>query len=179
MKALSTLAGFIDRLNEGLGRMVSWLTLFMVLMQFAIVVFHYIFREGSIFLQESLLYMHSMIFLAGAAYTLKHNGHVRVDVIYSRLSDKAKAWVNLVGSVIFLFPVLGVIGWMAWPYVFNSWQILEGSIETSGIQAVYLLKSMIILFVVSMALQAVSLMCHALLTIRDKEQASSEEAELI
>jgi len=177
VKTLSAFAGFIDHINEKLGRVTAWLTLLMVLVQFAIVLSHYIFHTGSIFLQESLLYMHSMIFLAGAAYTLKHNGHVRVDVIYSRLGDKARAWINLLGSLIFLFPVLGIIGWMAWPYMMDSWQILEGSIETSGIQAVYLLKTMILLFVITMILQGVALICHSLLSICGQEKTIAEEVE--
>lgn len=159
--------------------MLSWVTLFLVLMQFTIVVTHYIFREGSIFLQESLLYMHSMIFLGASAYTLKHNGHVRVDVFYSRFSEKTKAWINLMGCIIFLIPVATVIGWMAWPYVISSWESLEGSIESSGIQAVYILKSMILFFAVTIALQGISLLLHSLLTILNAEHLSEEKPEVI
>ena len=148
-------------------------------MQFIIVLGHYIFHEGSIFLQESLLYMHSMIFLGAAAYTLRHNGHVRVDVFYSRLSEKSKAWVNLLGCLFFLLPVATLIFWMAWPYVMSSWEILEGSIESSGIQAVYLLKSMILFFATTIILQGISLLLHSILTILNVEHLSDEKPEVL
>lgn len=176
---LRNIAATIDRLSEWTGRILSWLTLLLVLAQFAIVVGHYIFHSGSIFFQESLLYMHSMIFLGAAAYTLRHNGHVRVDVFYCRFSDKTKAWVNLIGAFLFLFPMTAVIGWMAWPYVSASWDSLEGSIESSGIQAVYLLKSMILFFIVTLFLQGVSLLLRALFTLLDIEHLAEEKPETV
>ncbi|MBL4801722.1 MAG: TRAP transporter small permease subunit [Emcibacter sp.] len=169
----------IDLWSEWTGRVICWLTLFLVLMQFLIVIGHYIFHEGAIFLQESLLYMHSMIFLGASAYTLRHNGHVRVDVFYSHFSEKAKAWVNLTGSLLFLFPVAGLIGWMSWPYVMDSWEILEGSIESSGIQAVYLLKSMLLFFAATLLLQGISLLFHSILTILNAEHLSEDAAEIL
>lgn len=159
--------------------MTSWLTLFLVLMQFIIVVGHYIFHVGAIYLQESLLYMHSMIFLGAAAYTLRHNGHVRVDVFYSRFREKTKAWVNLIGCGIFLFPVTGVIFWMAWPYVAASWETLEGSVESSGLQAVYLLKSMILFFAATLFLQGISLMLHSVLTLMNAEHLRDDKPEVL
>ncbi|MBL4894873.1 MAG: TRAP transporter small permease subunit [Emcibacter sp.] len=169
----------IDQFSEGTGRVISWLTLCLVLMQFIIVLGHYIFHEGAIYLQESLLYMHSAIFLGAAAYTLRHNGHVRVDVFYSRFAEKTKAWINLLGCLFFLFPVTGLIGWMAWPYVMDSWEIMEGSIESSGIQAVYLLKSMILFFAITLFLQGISLLLHSVLTILNVEHLSEEEPEVL
>jgi len=169
----------IDQFSEATGRVLSWLTLFLVLMQFLIVLGHYIFHLGAIYLQESLLYMHSMIFLGAAAYTLRHNGHVRVDVFYSGFSEKTKAWINFLGCLIFLFPVTILIGWMAWPYVMDSWESMEGSIESSGIQAVYLLKSMILFFAATLFLQAISLLLHSWLTIRGAEHLSEEEPEVV
>jgi len=167
----------IDRFSDATGRAVSWLTLMLVLMQFVIVVGHYIFHIGAIFLQESLLYMHSVIFLGAAAYTLRHNGHVRVDIFYSHFGEKARAWINLLGCVFFLLPVVTVIGWMAWPYVAASWQTFEGSIESSGIQAVYLLKSMILFFAASLLLQGLALLLHSLLTIIGVEHIAEEQPE--
>ncbi|MCF6214823.1 MAG: TRAP transporter small permease subunit [Emcibacter sp.] len=169
----------IDQFSEWAGRVVSWLTLFLVLMQFAIVIGHYIFREGAILLQESLLYMHSMIFLGAAAYTLLHNGHVRVDVFYNRFQEKTKALINLIGCAFFLFPITAVITWMAWPYVTSSWEIFEGSIESSGIQAVYLLKSMILFFSITLFLQGFSLFLHSILTILNIEHLTEDSPELL
>ncbi len=123
--------------------------------------------------------MHSMIFLGVSAYTLRHNGHVRVDVFYSLFPERAKAWINLIGALIFLFPMTGLIGWMAWPYVASSWEILEGSIESSGIQAVYILKSMILFFAVTMFLQGISLFLHSLLTILHSDHLNEETPEVL
>ncbi len=176
---LTKTSSLIDQISETTGRVVSWLTLCLVLMQFTIVVGHYIFHVGSIFLQESLLYMHSMIFLGAAAYTLRHNGHVRVDVFYSRFSEKTKAWVNLIGCLFFLLPVAGLIFWMAWPYVASSWEAMEGSIESSGIQAVYLLKSMILFFAATLLLQGISLLLHSWLTILNVEHLTEEKPEVL
>jgi len=123
--------------------------------------------------------MHSMVFLGAAAYTLRHNAHVRVDVFYSRFRDKTKAWINLIGCLFFLFPVAAVISWMAWPYVASSWEHLEGSIESSGIQAVYLFKSMILFFSVTLFLQGISLFLHSVLTLLNVEHLSSAKPEML
>jgi len=169
----------IDQCSEWTGRILSWLTLFLVLMQFSIVIGHYIFREGAIFLQESLLYMHSMIFLGAAAYTLRVGGHVRVDVFYGQFQEKTKAWVNLIGCLFFLLPMTILIFWMAWPYVVSSWENMEGSIESSGIQAVYLLKSMILFFAFTLCLQGVSLLLHSMLTILNVEHLPEDTPEIL
>jgi len=176
---LARISRAIDRISEAIGRTISWLTLMLVLMQFLIVIGHYIFHIGAIYLQESLLYMHSMIFLGAAGYTLRHNGHVRVDIFYSHFSEKARAWINLVGCLFFLIPVVSVIGWMAWPYVADSWQSWEGSIESSGIQAVYLLKSMILFFAATLFLQSLSLLLHSGLTIAGVEHLREEPPEVV
>ncbi|WP_321392072.1 TRAP transporter small permease subunit [Emcibacter sp.] len=176
---IEKITGVIDLINEKLGRIIAWATLILVLVQFGIVITHYIFRDGSIFLQESLLYLHSLIFLGAAGYTLKHNGHVRVDVFYGNFSEKAKAWVNLLGTLLFLTPVTVVIGWYSWPFVMDSWSAMEGSIESSGIQAVYLLKSMILLFVFFILLQGLSLVLHSLRIIRGAEHLTEEKLEVV
>ena len=174
---IEKITDFIDLINEKLGRLVAWATLLLVLVQFAIVIGHYIFREGSIFMQESLLYLHSLIFLGAAGYTLKHNGHVRVDVFYGNFSERTKAWINLLGTLLLLLPVTGVIGWYSWPFIADSWAALEGSIEASGIQAVYLLKSLILVFVVFILLQGLSLILHSLRIIRGAEHLVEEKPE--
>ena len=179
MNFIKKIAQGIDQISEWTGRGVSWLTLLLVLVQFIIVVGHYIFHMGAIFLQESLLYMHSMIFLGASAYTLRHNGHVRVDVFYSRFSEKTKAWINFLGCLFFLLPVTVLITYMAWPYVASSWENLEGSIESSGIQAVFLLKSLILFFATSLFLQGISLLLHSLLTVLNIEHLSEEEPEIL
>lgn len=99
----------IDRLNEAIGKAVSWLTLAMVLVTFAAVVLRYGFSLGWIWLQESYIWMHGIVFMLGAGYTLLHDGHVRVDLFYRDARPRYKAWVNLAGSVVLLLPMVVVV----------------------------------------------------------------------
>ena len=105
MSSLLAVARMIDALNETIGRSVAWLALFMVLVQFIVVVMRYVFGIGSIFMQESIVYMHAIVFLAAAGYTLLHDGHVRVDIFYGSATPRQKAIVNLLGVLIFLWPI--------------------------------------------------------------------------
>jgi len=159
----------IDRLNDVVGRVVSSLAVFMVLTQFAVVVLRYVFSLNFIIVQESVVYLHATLFMLGAAYTLVHEGHVRVDIFYRTASPRQKACVDLIGSLIFLTPVCGLILWASVPYVTASWAMLEGSPETSGLQAVYLLKSLIIGFAVLMAAQGLSMALRAFLVLRGED----------
>lgn len=175
MDGLAKFARSIDAINEWIGRITAWSALLLVFVQFGIVIINYLYSEGSIAVQESLTYMHSLLFLGAAGYTLLHNGHVRVDIFYSKMAERKKAYVNLIGSLFILFPVLIMIGVYAWPYVGQSWDIMEGSTESSGLQFVYLLKTMILLFVASTFIQGVSISIHSLLTIRGYEHLVEEE----
>lgn len=165
---MSALYGFsraIDLLNERIGRAVAWFALLMVLIQFAVVVLRYVFGVGSIFMQESVVYLHATMFMVGAGYTLLYNGHVRVDVFYRAASPRYKAVVDLFGVFVFLLPVCTLITVYSWPYVANSWAVREGSIESSGIQGVFLLKTVILAFTALMALQGLSLAAKSVLTL--------------
>lgn len=174
MEIIAKTARAIDGINEMIGKITSWAALGLVLVQFGIVMVNYLYSEGMIAVQESLTYMHSLVFLGAAGYTLLHNGHVRVDIIYSKLNEKKKAWINLLGSLIILFPVLIIIGVYAMPFVAQSWDILEGSIETSGLHIVYILKSMILLFVASTFIQGISMTLHSILIILEYEHLKEE-----
>lgn len=174
MDGIAKLARGIDAVNELIGKITSWATLTLVLTQFSIVMMNYLYSEGIIAVQESLTYMHSLVFLGAAGYTLLHNGHVRVDIFYSKMNEKGKAYINLLGSLIILFPVLIAIGIYALPFVAQSWDILEGSIETSGLHIVYVLKSMILLFVISTLVQGLSVILHSLLVILGYEHLVEE-----
>ncbi len=147
----------INILNEQLGRLISWLSLLMVLVVFAIVVLRYLFDISWVMMQESVVYLHSLLFMLGAAYTLKHDGHVRVDIIYQRCNDRSKAWIDLLGTVFLLIPVATFITWASWEYVADSWDILESSRNSGGLPLVYLLKSCLILMPVLLILQGVAL----------------------
>ncbi len=157
MQSLTVLARRIDAFNETIGRVTSWVALAMVLLQVAIVLMRYVFGVGSIMLQESIVYMHAVLFMVTAGYTLVHNGHVRIDIFYREASPRTKAAVDFFGSLFFLIPVCVLIIWVSWRYVGVSWSVFEGSKETSGIPAVFLLKSLIHVFAVLVGVQGIAL----------------------
>ena len=150
------LADRIDRVTGAVGRAVAWLVVAMVLLQFAVVIMRYGLGIGSIWLQESILYANAALFLLAAAWTLRDDGHVRIDIFYADAPPRTKAWVNLLGALLLLLPFMAVLAWYAWPYVARSWAIYERSQEVSGLPFVYLLKSLLLLFALLMALQGVA-----------------------
>ncbi|MEZ5934278.1 MAG: TRAP transporter small permease subunit [Alphaproteobacteria bacterium] len=162
MGSLRDFAELIDGLNERIGRVLAWLTLGMILLQFVIVVLRYVFGLGWVALQEAIVYMHASVFLGAAAYTLLHNGHVRCDIFYADATPRTRALVDLIGVFLFLLPMCIMIFWVSWPYVANAWAVLEGSPEGRlGIPAVFLLKTIILVFAVLLGLQATSMAVHA------------------
>ncbi|MCF7982222.1 MAG: TRAP transporter small permease subunit [Pseudomonadales bacterium] len=169
----------IDSLNETLGRGVAWLTLALVLSTFIIVVMRYLFNLGSVALQESLLYLHSLIFLMGAAYTLRHDSHVRVDIFYRPMSAKSKARVDLIGALFLLIPFCLFIFSISWEYVASAWSYHEGSREAGGIEAVFILKTLLLIMPATVLLQGIAqaLRSILILTGRNDPDASREAVD--
>ena len=159
----------IDRINDVIGRSISWLTLAMVMVTFLIVVLRYVFSIGSIAMQESVIYLHSLVFMLGAAYTLKRNGHVRVDIFYEKMSPRSKAWVNLLGAVLLLVPLCLFIIFISWNYVSLSWSLLESSRDAGGLPAVFLLKTTIPVMAVLVMLQGIAQAMRSVLVLRGLE----------
>ncbi|MDX1467385.1 MAG: TRAP transporter small permease subunit [Halomonas sp.] len=153
-RELPGIIAWLDRASERLGTSLSWLILVMMLIQFLIVVLRYAFSVNSIPMQESVMYMHAAVFMLAAAYTLKHDGHVRVDIFYRAMTPKRKALVDLAGTLFLLLPVMGFVILSSLGYVGKSWAILEGSPDSGGIPGVFLLKTLIPLFAGLMILQA-------------------------
>ena len=168
---MSLCISFINALNEWVGKLISWLTLAMVITTFSVVVLRYLFDSGWIALQESVTYMHSLVFMLGAAYTLKHDGHVRVDILYQRFSPKTRAIIDALGTLLLLLPVSGFIIWSSWHYVSESWQVLEGSRHSGGLPGLFLLKSCIIAMAVLLILQGIAMFLQNLMIVigNDKE----------
>ena len=152
----SRLVAVIDNASETLGRTAAWLSFMLVLVVGVIVVLRYGFQLGSIALQESVMYINGALFVLGAGYTLKAQGHVRVDVFYSRFSLRGRAIVDSLGALLFLLPASFFIAWISWDYVSVAWRIREGSPEASGLPFVYLLKTLLIVLPVLLAVQGVS-----------------------
>lgn len=139
----------------------------MVITQFSVVILRYLFNTGWIAMQESILYMHALVFMLGAAYTLKHDSHVRVDIFYHKMSQRGKAWVDVLGTLLLLFPVCLFILTYSWDYVSSSWALQEGSREAGGLAGLFLLKTSIILLPLLIIIQGISLFLKNILIIVD------------
>jgi len=177
MKYLHRIVTGIDHFNDRVGRGVSWLSLFMVLVTFLIVILRYVFNMGWIWMQESVVYMHGTLFMVAGGYTLLSNGHVRVDIFYRPMSEKAKAWIDLFGVFFLLFPTCALIIIYGYPYVSDAWTVKEGSREAGGIDAVFLLKSIILVFPALLGVQGLSQAGHSLLKITNFESDSESVSE--
>ena len=158
----------LDRFSSLLGKASAWLTLFMVLVTFVVVVLRYVFDVGLIWLQESVVWMHGFVFMVGAAYTLQQEEHVRVDIFYREMSPKRRAWVDLLGVAVFLLPLCVLLGWKAFDYVAVSWQLQEASRESGGLPypLIPLLKSILVVMPVMVGLQGIALLSRCVQTIR-------------
>jgi TRAP-type mannitol/chloroaromatic compound transport system permease small subunit len=146
----------LDRFSDATGRLVSWLTLAMMFITATVVIMRYLLNTGSIALQESITYMHGMVFLLAIAYTLKQQAHVRVDIIYQKLSPRSQAIVDLLGAVFFLLPFCLFLLWVSYDYVIFSWSLLESSPEPGGLPAVFLLKTLIPIMALLLLLQGIA-----------------------
>ena len=151
------------------GKSIAWLTVIMVLLTFTIVVLRYGFNLGWIWLQESLTYLHVAVFTIAAAWTLQQDGHVRVDIFYAEMPIKKRALVDLLGSLVFLIPFCIFVLVIAWPYVANSWKLLESSREAGGLPLVFLLKSLIMVLPSLLLAQAFINMTDAWKTLRNND----------
>ena len=172
MNSATTISALLARLEQfsvALGRVVSWMTLTMVLVTFAVVVLRYLFGTGVIWLQESITWLHAVVFMLGAAYTLQQEEHVRVDIFYREMTARGRAWVNIGGLVLFLWPMCIYLCVEAFDYVRVSWQIREGSREAGGLPFPFvpLLKSVILLMPLTISLQGVAIFLRSLVHLRE------------
>lgn len=160
MQPLLALSRAIDRLNRALGVVAAWLTLLMILIGALNTVLRYLdsYTGGGLssnaFL-EAQWFLFSLVFLLGAAYTLRRDGHVRVDVFYGRLSERGKAWIDLVGGVAFLIPFCAFALWVSWPFVMRAWDSREISPDPSGLPFYPLKTAMLVAFAL-LGLQSLS-----------------------
>ena len=156
MKPVVIVLNVVESFTETTGRLIAWLTMLMVVLVMIVVVTRYFLEVGSIALQESVTYLHCLVFMLGLAFTLKHDGHVRVDIFYRGFSPKSKAVVNLLGGILFLVPVCLLIFFTSWNYVLASWAIQETSAENNGLPFVYLLKTLMLLMPATLLLQGIA-----------------------
>jgi TRAP-type mannitol/chloroaromatic compound transport system permease small subunit len=165
MILLSKISQRINQFSNSVGQVITWLTLLLVILVMTVVISRYLLGVGSIAIQESVSYVHAIIFMLGLAFTLQRGGHVRVDIFYREFSPRRKAIVDLIGAAIFLLPFCGLILFGSWDYVMASWSIRETSSETGGIAAVYLLKTLMIIMPITLGLQGVGQIIESVLVL--------------
>lgn len=182
LSSIRLVASFIDRINEFVGNALAWLALLLVLNVFLVVAWQFTGLAGDIKFQETYVWLHAYIFMLGAGYTLLHDGHVRIDLIYAGASERYKAWVNLLGSIFLAAPVLWLIFDRGIDFFNRSYSRLESSAEAGGLPALYLLKAVIPAMAIILGIQFLSLALksiHTLITGEKIPQSYDEEEPLI
>ena len=182
MTSLLRLSAAIDRLNDRVGSAIQWLALVMVVVGGFNAIARYAGRFTSVSLSSNAYlelqwYLFSLIFLMGAAYGLNHDYHVRVDVLYERWGRRARAWVDLIGSVLFLVPFAALMLWVSWGPVVRSWGILETSPDPGGLPR-YPIKTVILVSFFLLLLQGISQIVKNAATLAEPRGGPSEADEL-
>ena len=181
MLQLLRLADAIDRFQDRVGHVLYWLTLAMVVIGGYNAVVRYLDKYTGMTLSSNTYlelqwYLFAILFLVGAAYTLRHDAHVRVDILYTQLGPKGKAWINLVGTVLFLFPFCVLMLWVSWPAVMNSWEVMEMSPDPGGLPR-YPIKTVIPVAFLLVMVQGVSMTIRAVAVLRDADPASAQAGD--
>jgi len=175
---LEKLCDRIDGLNTQVGRLAQWLVIYMMLVQFFVVLLRYVFSIGFIGIVESVWYSYGLLFMLGAGYTLLKDGHVRVDVFYRDMPVRKKALINFWGAILFIAPLSILTFSLSFGYVLNSWKVLEVSSEAGGLPLVFAYKTVIWIFAVLLGLQAISMAGRAWLTLSDKSSDPAPKESL-
>ena len=181
MLQLLRLADAIDRFQDRVGHVLYWLTLAMVVIGGYNAVVRYLDKYTGMTLSSNTYlelqwYLFAILFLVGAAYTLRHDAHVRVDILYTQLGPKGKAWINLLGTVLFLFPFCVLMLWVSWPAVMNSWEVMEMSPDPGGLPR-YPIKTVIPVAFLLVMVQGVSMTIRAVAVLRDAAPASAQAGD--
>lgn len=172
-RLLNRAVNIIDAVSITVGDCARWAALALVVITAVIVVQRYVFGVSITGLQESVIYLHALLFLLSSAATLLNGGHVRVDILYAKLSTRGKAWTDMAGIYLALIPMSWLILETSRSYVGGAWRILERSRESDGLPLVFLLKTAIPLFAIMMILQGLSMAARAALTLSDRPAPAS------
>ncbi len=164
MRVLRRFVEFIDGLNDWVGRTASWLTLPVIVLLFMQVPLREYVHRGHIVANDFGQLIHATLFMVGASYAMRWDGHVRVDIFYQRMSQHARAWVDLLGTVAFALPWLSILGWYSVPIVGRSWAVHEEFAETFT-PGYFLLKTLLLVFVMLVGLQALATIARAILAV--------------
>ncbi len=185
--SLRSITDRIDRFTDFCGRAVSWLVLALVLLTFVVAMARYLlnldwplldglrrtlahaYNRNVNALSDAIQYLHAIIFMVGIAWALKLGDHVRIDIFQRRFSDRTRAWIDLLGTLLLLYPLFGFIIWISLDYVLASWRVLEGSQKPGGLPLIFLLKSFIIVMAVLILIQGTAMLLRAWLRLRGEE----------
>lgn len=170
MFILAWLVRIISRFNSILGQLFAWLSLAMVLVCFAVVIMRYVFSIGFVWMQDLYVWMNGAMFMGVAGYTLLKNGHVRVDIFYRPASLRFKAWIDILGSLLFVAPFIWILVHYSLPFVQRSWRFYEGSANYGGMPGLFVLKSFVLVFAAVIGLQALAMLLRGILVLRNQEQ---------
>ena len=167
----------INRFIRVIGLGARYLALFLVINTALVVALRYAFNWAPIALQETMTYLHTSLFMLGAAYTLQQDGHVRVDVFYQHMNDRNKQLVNLFGTLFLLIPTCLFILIICYPYVASSWSMQEASIEGNGLPWLYVLKTLLLIQPSLLILQGIAEIIKNGLLLTGHEAALAEQAQ--
>lgn len=164
----------LDAINERLGHITSWFTVILVAVVFCDVVMRYLINTSYVFMQELEWHVYAIVFLFGAGYTLKRDGHVRVDIFYQGASEEKKAWINLLGAVFLLIPGCVMIILTSLPWIWESIKVMEHSRDPGGIPFRFIIKSCLPVGFFFLLLQAFSVVLSSIATIFGHDSAEEQ-----
>jgi TRAP-type mannitol/chloroaromatic compound transport system permease small subunit len=174
MKALASYIVLVGRLNAVIGRLFSWLSLATVIVCFVVVVQRYALSTTYLWMQDLYVWLAGAMFMAVGGFALLRDDHVRVDIFYRPANVRRKAWLDLIGVVVFLIPYC-VVAWIyCWPYVQRSWRFLEPSANPGGMPGLFVLKTFILAFIVLVFLQGLAMLFRSILVLTDNESMLPE-----
>ena len=173
-RALREFALSVDRLNAAIGRYLSVMVWAIAIVCAVVVVLRYVFLISFTWMQELYVWIHAIVFLTAASFAMLVNAHVRVDILYNKWSLKTRAIVEILGAIVFTLPWLVVLGFLTWPFVVDSWKIMEGSSQPNGMPGVYLFRTMLLVFCTLMTLQCLAIIARGILALSgDKDAANT------
>ena len=167
---LLKLENIINGFSDLLGKIAGILLILLLLNVFYDVIMRYLFNDVSIGMQELEWHLYSTMFLLGVSFTLRHNGHVRVDLFYERASSKTKGWIDIFGTVFFLLPFVLLVGYYSIDFVINAYEMNEQSGDPGGLPYRWIIKSMITFSFFAIAISGLGLILHSINRIRGLHQ---------
>lgn len=174
MNSLSLIMRAINGVNRLIGNIFSWLSLAIVIVCFWVVVERYAFGTTQLWMQDLYPWLNGVMFTSVAGFALYHNDHVRVDIFYRPATEYKKAWMDLIGVIVFLLPFMFVVWTYCYTFVTRAWRLREGSANPGGAEGLFLVKAFILVFAVTIALQGISMLIRSILIIRGREDLVPE-----